>query len=118
MYNRRPNLILGFHGCSEDIAHDIITRKKTMKQSTNDYDWLGHGVYFWENNLSRAMSFANEQVTRKQENKEAVIKPAVIGAVIDLGYCLDLLDSDNLSIVKAGYESLKSLTESQGIANV
>jgi hypothetical protein len=118
MYNRRPNLILGFHGCSEDIAHDIITRKKTMKQSTNDYDWLGHGVYFWENNLSRAMSFANEQATRKQENKEAVIKPAVIGAVIDLGYCLDLLDSDNLSIVKAGYESLKTLTESQRIPNV
>lgn len=112
MYSKRPNLVLGFHGCDKKIADSIIKGESFMHESTNDYDWLGHGIYFWENNLTRALAFANEQKQRKSENgRSKVEEPAVVGAIIDLGLCLDLLDSDNLQIVKHSYTILKDLTE-------
>ncbi len=37
----------------------------SLRPSENDYDWLGHGVYFWENNEQRALQFAEEAARRK-----------------------------------------------------
>lgn len=30
-----------------------------MRSSDNDYDWLGPGIYFWENNPKRAIDYAH-----------------------------------------------------------
>lgn len=115
MYSKRPNLVLGFHGCDKKIADSIIQGDSFIHESTNDYDWLGHGIYFWENNLRRAFDFANEQKQRKGKNgRSKVEEPAVVGAIIDLGFCLDLLDSENLQIVKYSYKILKDLAEQNG----
>ena len=54
LYSTRPNLLLGFHGCDKQLAEDVVSGKTPLKASTNDYDWLGWGIYFWENNLERA----------------------------------------------------------------
>ncbi len=32
-----------------------------FKPSVNDYDWLGHAVYFWEYGADRAWRFSLEQ---------------------------------------------------------
>lgn len=115
MYSKRTNLIIGFHGCDEKVAHDIITKKSQMNKSTNDYDWLGSGMYFWENNYSRALQFAVDQKNRTKHDKVKKVEvPSVIGAVIDLGYCLDLLESENLLMLKSSYETLKELSARQG----
>lgn len=113
MYSKRSNLILGFHGCDAKVAQEIISGKEQMIPSTNDYDWLGNGMYFWENNYSRALQFAEEQ--KERTSKKKVENAAVIGAVIDLGYCLDLLESQNLLILKSSFETLKLLTEKNGL---
>lgn len=61
MYTRRSGLILGFHGCDKSIRDKVINESGFMlKKSENDYDWLGHGIYFWENNHERALHFAEE----------------------------------------------------------
>ena len=52
--------------------------------SRNDYDWLGDGVYFFQDGLLRAWQWA-----RERHGDEA----AVIGAEIRLVDCMDLLDS-------------------------
>lgn len=115
MYSKRPNLVLGFHGCDKTIADSVIRGECFMNESTNDYDWLGHGIYFWENNLSRAFEFAEEQKNRDHsKGKPKVENPAVIGAIIDLGLCLDLLDSENLQLIKFSYKTLVALTKQQG----
>lgn len=115
MYSKHPNMVLGFHGCDKKIADTIIKGETFMNESTNDYDWLGHGIYFWENNLVRAFAFANEKKGRKGNNGVSKVEnSAVVGAIIDLGLCLDLLDSENLLIVKQSYEILKTLTEQDG----
>jgi hypothetical protein len=105
MYSRRSGLIIGFHGCDQLTQQQVIRGEiKDLDPSENYWDWLGHGIYFWENNASRALDFATEQ---SQRPNPKIKTPAVIGAVIDLGYCLDLMDMDNIVLVKKSYESLK-----------
>jgi len=104
MYTRRSGLILGFHGCDKSIRDKVVNERGFMlKKSENDYDWLGHGIYFWENNHERALHFAEEL---RDNPKSSVTEPAVLGAVIDLGECLDLLDSKFLKEIKISYDLL------------
>lgn len=103
MYSTKSGLIIGFHGCDKSVCDSIIRNEAKLQPSQNDYDWLGSGIYFWENNQDRAFEFAKEQAKR---NPGLIKEPSVIGAVLDLGYCLDLVDSKNLQIVKMGYELL------------
>jgi hypothetical protein len=95
MYDSRSNLIIGFHGCEEETARALLTNPDVIKESTKPYDWLGHGMYFWENNQERAFQWAKTKFHSGQNKK-----PAVIGAVIQLGYCCDLLDSRYTDILK------------------
>ena len=115
MYRIRNNLVLGFHGCDETIRDDIINRRITFKPSDNDYDWLGNGMYFWENNLNRAYYWAVENSKNPQNGKQKIAKPAVLGAVISLGYCLDLLDSDYIPDLKVAYSVLEADCLSKGL---
>lgn len=108
MYSNRSRLILGFHGTDLETAEMVVSGKSPLKPSKNDYDWLGHGVYFWDNSLSRAGVYAEERKVRRQKSDPKEIEPAVIGAIIDLGNCLDLLDYENLALLKEAYEILTS----------
>ena len=65
IYARRTNLVIGFHGCDASVASKVINEGMMLKASKNDYDWLGNGIYFWENNVQRALDFAKEQVGRR-----------------------------------------------------
>ena len=85
-----------------------------MTPSQNEYDWLGEGVYFWENNPRRALEFASDLMRRRRKGKQKVKQPAVIGAVIDLGYCLNLLDARVLQILREGYRTLKQTMDEAG----
>lgn len=108
MYSRRSGLVLGFHGCDISIRDKIVSTKgEILKSSENNYDWLGHGIYFWENNHMRALSFAKDLKDNPPKGKENLIKePAVLGAIIDLGHCLDLMDSKYLDVLKVSYDYL------------
>ena len=50
-----PGFLLGYHGCDEQVAENVLSGNDTLRPSTNDYDWLGHGIYFWESNPRRAL---------------------------------------------------------------
>jgi hypothetical protein len=44
-------IVVGYHGCEEDFARDLLLEKVRIpdwKPSRNSWDWLGHGIYFWE----------------------------------------------------------------------
>jgi len=111
LYSSRSNLYIGFHGCDKSVAEKVLNGNENLKPSKNDFDWLGHGIYFWENNDQRALQFAQEAALRKPTIKE----PFVIGAVIDLGYCLDLTDMSCLSELKQSYEALKKILANSGV---
>lgn len=117
MYSKRPGLIIGFHGCDKSVRDKVVSEEGVLlKTSNNDYDWLGSGVYFWENNYSRALEFATFLKNNHPHNKKQKIEePAVIGAIIDLGYCLDLIDSKYLNLLKLSYDTLKKSNEDFGL---
>lgn len=111
MYSTRSNLILGFHGCDGKDQMNLINDPNAFKISKEDYDWLGHGMYFWENNYKRSIEWA--QLKLKSGN---IKSPASIGAVIDLGYCLDLLDSKSIGILNRYYSILKHKANIEGLS--
>jgi hypothetical protein len=93
---------IGYHGCERQIGLDIVAGNKKIIFSKNDYDWLGNGAYFWENNLDRAKQWANQQ---KKQGK--ISEPFVIGAVISLGHCLDLMSGDYLRLLSEQFKIVK-----------
>ena len=113
MYSKRAGLVLGFHGCDKSVRDDVVSKQGVLlTPSDNEYDWLGGGVYFWENNHTRALEFAEFLKDNPPHNsKQKIHEPAVLGAVIDLGFCLDLLDSEYLNILEEGYNLLKKTKE-------
>lgn len=108
MYSKRSGLVIGFHGCDEEVRDKVVSKKGfLLSESKNDYDWLGNGVYFWENNYQRAIQYATDLKQNPIKGRSKIKKPSVIGAVIDLGFCLDLLDNEYLKLLKTGYDLLK-----------
>lgn len=105
LYSSLPNIIIAFHGCDKKVFDKILYEHEPFKGSHNDYDWLGNGMYFWEQNLERAWEWAKSGRTNPKLHIET---PAVIGAVIDLGFCLNLLDSSNIQMVKTQHEILQT----------
>lgn len=108
MYSDLPNLLLAFHGCDEETYKRVLYRHEALLASRNSYDWLGNGVYFWENSLARAKEWAEtycERYNREHPDSEKK-KPAVIGAVVSLGHCLNLTDYGSSEILRSGYEIL------------
>jgi hypothetical protein len=57
------------------------------------------------------LEFAEHLQKHPNRSKGSISKPAVIGAIIQLGYCLDLLDYQNLQLLKIGYQILLDSTE-------
>ncbi len=106
LFSRLPAFVLGFHGCDRETAERVVGGGAPIKPSRNNYDWLGHGVYFWENDPLRAKQWAQWQAERARA-KGKVFVPAVVGATIDLGVCLNLLDATSNRLLESGYRFLK-----------
>ncbi len=110
MTSFHTSFVLGFHGCDEDTAVDLLNGKP-FRQSSEDFDWLGSGAYFWEGDPGRALEWAIEKQTRGSYKKAAVV-----GAVIDLGNCLDLTVRENLDLLSDAYRSFEAARVKAGLA--
>jgi hypothetical protein len=97
------SFVLGYHGCKREIGERVLNGRDQLNKSEKDYDWLGSGVYFWESDPRRALEWA-------QKYKE----PYVIGAVIELGNCLDLTNREDLDILKVAYEGWVKFLRADG----
>lgn len=94
-----PSIVVGFHGCDSSVFDSVVKDGANLSNSENTYDWLGHGMYFWEGSYERAFEWA--------KHSSNIQNPAVIGAFIKLGNCVDLLDSEDLQNIAAAYQILK-----------
>jgi hypothetical protein len=88
---------MGYHGTRRDTAARLVDGAP-FDASTNDDDWLGHGIYFWE--------YAPQQAWWWARRRYGVQDAAVIGAVIRLGRCLDLLDPRNERLLVTAHDEL------------
>jgi hypothetical protein len=103
---QHQRLVLAYHGCEEAIANEVLLSGTALRQSQKDYDWLGSGIYFWEHGPERALEWAKA--------KKDIKKPAVLGAVIHLGQCFDLLDRGATQVLADAFPDFKNQMESQG----
>jgi hypothetical protein len=115
-HQRLPGWVLGYHGCDIKTAHAALTDAKThLEPSRNSWDWLGDGVYFWENDPVRALQFAEDgKANGGRVTKGKIEIPYVIGAIIDLGICCNLYDQAGLSEFKAAYEDFRKPFDTYG----
>jgi hypothetical protein len=104
-------IIFGYHGCDRRVAEDVLCGRKKLSASLNTYDWLGMGIYFWEHGPARAMEWATQQAKRKGSE---IKHPTVLGAVIQLGNCFDLLDVRFTQTLSESAQQLEQAITAQG----
>lgn len=112
-YQFHPSFVLGFHGTEKATVDTVVSQKRRMHldHSKRSYDWLGHGVYFWENDPARGLEWA---ASGKKNRK--IKRPDVVGAIIDLGLCLDLTTQTGLEEVQLAYAAYqKSMHEAKQV---
>ncbi len=113
IYQKLPQLVLGFHGCDRAVAEKVLNSPtEHLHPSRKEYDWLGEGVYFWLNDPLRAYEWACQT---KKKKSSSIKEPYVIGAVIDLGCCLNLCERDSILLLQKSYEDLKAASLSSGM---
>ena len=59
LYQARPAeghlaKVSGFHATSIQVADMLLREQTTWEASNNEYDWLGTGIYFWQDDPRRA----------------------------------------------------------------
>ena len=100
-----PLPVVGFHGTTR-IAADLILADDFIL-SENPYDWLGDGVYFFQDAPLRALEWAVDH-----HGPDA----AVVGAKIQLIDCIDLLDAAWTKLMTDAYDQFLGLYKRAGLA--
>lgn len=95
---------VGYHGTSTEYAQQTL-RTKRFHRAVNPWDWLGHGIYFWENNLDRAILWAKDHYGANA---------AVLRCEIDLMRCLDLSNAAHVDSVRVAYNRLARAFATEG----
>ncbi len=101
--DRYARTVLGYHGCAPEFAESLIlgeTPVSAWESSTNEWDWLGHGIYFWEFAPQRARKWMG--------------KGGVVGAIIQLGNCLDLTDLAATELLSEQFKVISKVHRDEG----
>lgn len=113
MHSLSTSFVLGYHGCDGETGERLLLNEP-FRPSENSYDWLGSGIYFWEANPDRALEWAKERADRILKSGDRDIEPFVVGAVIDPGFCLDLISSNGIHAVEGAYAGFQSVVAASG----
>src|SRR5438105_15474909 len=104
--------VTGYHGCDAAVAARVMSGTARLNLSANAYDWLGEGIYCWEHGPERAREWAIEQANLSGAK---IKEPSVLGAKINLGECLDLLDTANTRLLGKWYIEFRHFVRQKGV---
>lgn len=88
------HIVRGYHGTQAELAE--IIEREGFRVSKNPYDWLGDGVYFFQDSPHRASEWAYEHYGDDG---------SVIAAEIRLEHCMDLLDVGWTEVLSDAYDA-------------
>ena len=106
-----PIELVGYHGTNIESARQILQTGFTP--SRNNYDWLGKGVYFWQDAPYRAWNWAGEYCKKKGGD------PAVIRSLVRIrrNEFIDLLDYSQdpnwTNFIRTAHQCLQQQTSSR-----
>lgn len=103
-YSDYHRTVIGYHGTTAEAA-DRLVAGEDFEPSDEDYEWFGNGIYFWEHAFQQAWSWARRKGTSR---------PAVIGAIIRMGSCFDLLDPGNVAILREFHDKMTGEMQAVG----
>lgn len=104
-------LVVAYHGCDVTVRDALVKGDiKALTPSNNKYDWLGPGVYFFENDLVRAQQFAQAAHDNpdKLYTKHPIATPSVVGAVLRISRWLDMTTQLGMDNWLSAFKSLES----------
>lgn len=103
----KSSQVLAYHGTTRTAAASIMAGNP-IRQSTNGWDWLGPGIYFWQDAPEMAAAWA-QKIHSGQE-------VSVLEVEISLDRCFDLLDVKQaaLDLLKEAWEDVRRTCESSG----
>lgn len=113
-------LVLAYHGCDACTRDDLVSRRLSgLDLSRNQYDWLGDGIYFFENDHKRALSLAQHSHDHPERlyTKRPIGTPAVVGAVLRLEKVLDMTTQEGIEEFLIGLDAFQSLPGAHRITN-
>jgi len=92
LFQIKPITVTGYHGTSAEAARKIL--EGDFKPSENSWEWLGHGIYFWQDAPYRALEWARSWLSHKGYQGPLT----VVAAEIDLRNFIDLLDLEGMRV--------------------
>lgn len=106
-----PIIVTGYHGSTRKVAQQIVD--DDFVASLNDWDWLGHGVYFWQDAPERAYRWAERRILDLGLQEPA----AVVAARIHLNGFVDMLDQRGMTLLQDLARSYQRQHPSSSLAN-
>jgi len=100
--------VRGYHGTDQEAMNAILApggnSAERFLQSENDSDWLGNGVYFFEDAPYRAQEWPMIRLPKSKRIQD----PVVLCAELTLIDCLDLVDIRDAGHIAHAYPKMKA----------
>jgi hypothetical protein len=103
-------LVVAYHGCDRATETALVSGALTeLSQSNNPYDWLGPGVYFFQDDWRRALMFAQASADNPSRHFTArpITTPSVVGAILKLSSVVDVSTQEGIEAFRVSYEALQ-----------
>src|SRR5882672_2921554 len=100
------HLLRGYHATEPANAESILAAKIFL-ESDKWWEWLGKGVYFFQDTIDYTRYWA-----MNERKKGTIAKPAIIGADIEYDRFLDLAEPKFFPTMKAFYGDLENAATS------
>lgn len=111
--------LIVYHGCDITTRDDLVSgRLKHLDHSNNQYDWLGHGAYFFEGDVERALMFAqaSHRNPGKRYTAKPIATPAAVGAVLQVRHWLDMTTQAGIKEFSLAYQAMAAGLQASGMA--
>ena len=79
-------ILIAYHGTDATVRDALVSRRTSPVPSSNPYDWLYDGMYFFEGDSARALKLATASSKRPQHKltRNPIATPAVVFAIIEI----------------------------------
>lgn len=87
-----------------------------LKPSNNPYDWLGPGIYFFEDDWKRALYFAQTAADNPDRKYTAkpIEEPAVVGVILRVERWLDMATQVGIDEFLTAHQALQKAMHAKG----
>jgi hypothetical protein len=72
------SFVLSFHSCDKSVGEQALQGNLALIHSDKDYDWLGPGVYFWENDPYAPSRPARRPSENRTRNPTSSVRLALL----------------------------------------